>query len=141
MPHFALVSDVREESLNVLAADFPDSEIEKEMDAAVGIIQGKIGSYDASNSKIDALKKIEMLIAASFVLFDLKQHMELSEAKYKRAFELLTLIEGSLTEIGDGGIDAEYKHSLSSYASWPAAFLENPDTATRPYRSTNAFVY
>jgi hypothetical protein len=57
------------------------------------------------------------------------------------AIEILTSIEGSLTGIGDGGVDAEYKHSLTPYKSWPAAFLENPDTMTRPYRSTNAFVY
>jgi hypothetical protein len=61
MAHFALVSDVREESQNVTIGDFPDAEIEKEMDAAAGIIRGKIGSYDANNTQIDALKKVERL--------------------------------------------------------------------------------
>ena len=141
MPHFALVSDVREESQNVIPADFPDAEIEKEMDYAVSIIQGKIGSYDANNTRIDALKKIEILLASSFVLHHYKQFLDLSTAKKTWAFEFLLMIEGSLVNIGDGGVDAEYKMTFTPYGSWPAAFQENPDTTVRPYKSTNSFVY
>ena len=120
MPHFALPEDVREESQNVSAVDFPTPEIEKEMDAAAGIIRGKIGSYDANNTQIDALKKVERLLASAFVLHHFKQHVELARAKYDMAIEILTSIEGSLTGIGDGGVDAEYKNSLTPYKSWPA---------------------
>ena len=141
MPHFALVSDVRQESQNVIPDDFPDAEIEKEMDYAVSLIQGRIGSYDASNTRIDALKKIEILLASAFVLHHYKQFLELSQAKKTWAEEFLTAIEGSLTNIGDGGVDAEYKMTITDYGSWPAAFQENPDTDVRPYKSTNQFVY
>jgi hypothetical protein len=141
MPHFALVSDVRQESQNVIPDDFPDAEIEKEMDYAVSLIQGRIGSYDATNTRIDALKKIEILLASAFVLHHYKQFLELSQAKKTWAEEFLTAIEGSLTNIGDGGVDAEYKMTVTTYKSWPAAFLEDPDTPVRPYKSTNSFVY
>ena len=141
MPHFALVSDVRQESQNVIPDDFPDAEIEKEMDYAVSLIQGRIGSYDANNTKIDALKKIEILLASAFVLHHYKQFLELSQAKKTWAEEFLTSIEGSLTNIGDGGVDTEYKMTITAYGSWPAAFQENENTEVRPYKSTNQFVY
>ena len=141
MPHYALVSDVRQESQNVIPEDFPDVEIEKEMDRAVSLIQGRIGSYDANNTRIDALIKIEILIASAYVLHHYKQFLELSKAKWDWAWESLTHIEGSLTNIGDGGVDAEYKMTITPYGSWPAAFQENPDTTVRPYKSTNSFVY
>ena len=73
MPHFALLSDVKQESQNVIPEDFPDAEIEKEMDYAVNLIRQRIGSYDANNPAIDSLKKIEILIASAYVLHHYKQ--------------------------------------------------------------------
>jgi hypothetical protein len=135
MPFQALTSDVREEAGNVLAVDFPDPEIVKEQAAAFDFLTSKIGFYDATHEKIAAIKKLEIILAASFVLNHFNK--DKAKEKYDQFTSLLTILEGSLT---GGAGDLEYKHTVTTYGSYVAAHQEDPDTEVRYYKSTKTLM-
>lgn len=138
MPHTALESDVREECQNILPVDFPDAEITKELDAAYDFVSLRIGEYNVSHPKINAVKKVEIKLASCFVLGHFKQYLDTKNTKCVEGKEMLTEMQSSLSTAAQ---DIEYKHTFTDYGSWPAAFQEDENTETRPYKSTNSFVY
>src|SRR5262245_11644928 len=139
MPHVALESDVREECQNILPIDFPDSEITKELDAAHNFIKLQIGPFDANHEDIDALRKIERTMAACFVMGHFKQYLDVKNTKCEEANKLLESAKSGLATTAD--VDVEYKMTVSTYGSYPAAFIEDENTDVRAYKSTNSFVY
>lgn len=139
MPHVALESDVREECQNLLAVDFPDAEITKELDAAHNFIKLQIGPFDSSHEDIDALKKIERTLASCFVLGHFKQYLDVKSTKCEEAYKLLESAKSGLATTST--VDVEYKNTSTEYKSYPAAFIEDENTDVRPYKSTNSFVY
>lgn len=135
MPYQALTIDVREEAGNVLSVDFPDAEIQKEQAAAFDFLTGKIGFYDATHEKIAAIKKLEIMLAASFVLNHFNK--DKAKEKYDVFTSLLGILEGALT---GGAGDLEYKNTVTMYGSYIAAHQEDPDTEVRYYKSTRTLV-
>ena len=136
MPFQSVTSDVREEAGNVLTIDFPDLDIQKEQAAAYGFLRNRVGEYDATNDDIDALRKLEQILAAYFVL----RHFP---NRKQEADDILNLFKTLFEEFGGvlgGEPDIDFTYAFTSYGSWPAAFQENQDTETRPYKSTNVFV-
>ena len=130
---------MREECQNVLPIDFPDAEITKELDAAHNFIKLQVGPFDATHEDIDALRKIETKMASCFVLGHFKQYLDTKNTKCEEARVLLESAKSGLAVTV--GVDEEYKYTFTDYGSWPAAFKEDENTETRPYKSTNSFVY
>ena len=133
MAHYADTTDVREEAGNILVVDFSDAEIVEEQEAAYDFISSAIGAYDTSNSKIAALKKLEIKMAASFVLDHFSQYKDKASEKLNQAMKLLETLKLGLTgesaDIGD-------RFSTTAYASYSAAMSEDrTQTTVLPYSS------
>lgn len=135
MPHESVTADVREEAGNVLPIDFPDVEIVKEQEAAYAFLSSVVGEYDATTQKIDAIRKLEQILAAYFII------RPYAPEKATAMYDLFTkLLETVQSGMAGAAADFDFNYSFTDYQSWPAAFNENPDTEVRPYKSTNVFV-
>lgn len=133
MSYQAATSDVREECRNILTVDISDLEIQEEQAAAYDFLSGVIGEYGPTSPKLDAIKKLEIILAASFVMRPYNvQKADEKQSQFKALLEMLQSAMGA-----DG--DFDFKYAVTAYGSYPAAFKEDPDTLTRSYKSTNIF--
>ena len=133
MAHYADTTDVREEAGNILVVDFSDPEIVEEQEASYDFISSAVGPYDDTNSKIAALKKLEIKLAASFVLDHFSQYKEKASEKLGQSMKLLETLKSGLE---GGAADVGDKFSTTSYQSYSAARSENPQqTTVLPYSS------
>jgi hypothetical protein len=130
MPYQSATSDVREECRNILPEDISDTEIQEEQAAAYGFLSGVLGEYDANTPKIDAIKKLEIILAASFVMKPYNtQKADEKQSQFKALLEMLQ------SGMGAGG-DVVFRHAVTTYGSYVAAHQEDPDTDVRYYKST-----
>ena len=97
MPYYADTSDVREEAGNILEIDFSDEEIVEEQEAAYDFISSVIGEYDESHPKINGIEKIEIKLAASFVMDHFNQYKDKANEELQEAYKLLEVLKGGLT--------------------------------------------
>lgn len=133
MPYYADTSDVREESGNILEIDFSDEEIVEEQEAAYDFISSVIGEYDESHPKINGIEKIEIKLAASFVMDHFNQYKDKANEELTEAYKLLEVLKGGLT---GGAADITNLFSTTTYESYSAAMSEDPtQTVVRPYSS------
>ena len=93
MPYYADTSDVREEAGNILEIDFSDEEIVEEQEAAYDFISSVIGEYDESHPKINGIEKIEIKLAASFVMDHFNQYKDKANEELPRGLQTLRSIE------------------------------------------------
>jgi hypothetical protein len=139
MAYQSATSDVREEAGNILPIDFPDAEIQEEQQAAYDIISGEIGEYDETHPKIAGIKKIEIKLAASFVLDHFNQYKDAAVKKEEQAHKLLEYMKKGLA---GGAADISDYFGITAYASYSAANSEDPEQTTiRPYSSMKPGYY
>jgi hypothetical protein len=139
MPYQSATSDVREESGNILDIDFSDAEIQEEQQAAYDIISGEIGEYDETHPKINGIKKIEIKLAASFVLDHFNQYKDAASKKAEQAHKLLEYMKKGLA---GGAADISDYFAVTSYQSYSAAESEDPEQTTIvPYSSIRPGYY
>ena len=133
MVYQSATSDVREEAGNILEIDFSDAEIQEEQQAAYDIISGEIGEYDETHPKINGIKKIEIKLAASFVLDHFNQYKDASVKKSEQAHKLLEYMKKGLA---GGAADISDYFATTSYQSYSAAESEDREQTTiLPYSS------
>jgi hypothetical protein len=133
MPHYADTTDVREEAGNILAVDFSDAEIVEEQEAAYDFISSEIGAYDDTHPKIAAIKKLEIKLAASFVMDHFSQYKEKAKQKQDESYRLLETLKKGLV---GGAADVGDFFATTTYQSYSAAMSVDPtQTTVRPYSS------
>jgi hypothetical protein len=134
MPFYSDTSDVREEAGNILPVDFSDDEIKEEQAAAYDFISSEIGEYNNDSPKIAAIKKLEIKLAASFVLDHFSQYKDKAKQKQDESYRLLDTLKKSLGP--GGGADIGDLFSTTTYQSYSAAMSENREqTIIIPYSS------
>ena len=100
---------------------------------AYDFISSVIGEYDEIHPKINGIEKIEIKLAASFVLDHFNQYKDKANEELQEANKLLEVLKGGLT---GGAADITNLFSTTSYESYSAAMSEDPtQTTVRPYSS------
>ena len=136
--YVSVTSKVRKLARNVVTADFSDSDIVHEQEAAYAniIVSTNKSDWSASDNRFPAIQKIEEELAAAYILEHFGQGTaeELAWIQYWTA-QATT----SLTTIKENTTDPEADNPIivinSKYSSYPAS-LEDDENAL-PYRSTN----
>ena len=100
---------------------------------AYDFISSVIGEYDESHPKINGIEKIEIKLAASFVLDHFNQYKDKANEELQEANKLLEVLKGGLT---GGAADITNLFATTTYESYSAAMSEDPtQTTVRPYSS------
>ena len=136
---FNFITDTRQLAKSILDTDFPDAEIQKEVDAARSKIYGltQKTDWDAGDSQFEYINKLIVKQAAIWVL----EHRDTSSFDNildKWNTEVMTGITGVADTITDATLDEDIVVVASNYTSYPLA-LEDDDEA-RPYRSTDTSI-
>ena len=132
MPYYADTSDVVRRGWKYSRDRFSDrGNCQEEQEASYDFISSVIGEYDESHPKINGIEKIEIKLAASFVMDHFNQYKDKANEELQEAYKLLEVLKGGLT---GGAADITNLFSTTSYQSYSAAMSEDPtQTEVRPY--------
>lgn len=136
---FNFVSDTRQLARSILVADFSDSEIQKEVDAAQAKIYGltQKNDWDSGDVQFEYINKLIIKQAAIWVL----EHYDTSSFDNILALwktEVDTGITGVADTVTDPSLDADIIVIASEYSSYPLSLEDNDDA--QPYRSTEVSI-
>lgn len=134
---FSLVSDTRQLARSILAADFSDAEIQKEVDAATAKIYGltQKSDWDSSDVQYNYVQKLIIKQAAIWVLehYDTSSFDTILETWNTEVTTGITAVSDTIT---DSTLDTDVIVVASDYASYVLAHEEDPENA-QIYRSTD----
>jgi hypothetical protein len=137
------IDDVRVETGNLLATDYPDATITKKINSAYSMIQLAAGRasddpFISTDVEYDFARELEIKIAARDSLKpysaddNIRAKVQELDAEVQRD---ITFLKENLQEAG-GAEEADIMVSASSYVSYGAAMDEDPEqTTVTPYRS------